>query len=96
MKRLLLILTLFFSQAAFTVERTTTLELIGMYCAMCPVTIQTALDLSDGVESVKVSRDPDRAFVTYDDAVTTPDNLVKVVEKAGYEANVLSKTQEEK
>ena len=26
-------------------------------------------------------------------AVTTPDNLVKVVEKAGYEVNIMSDTQ---
>lgn len=37
---------------------------------LCPVMIQAALDLSDGVERIKV------------------------VEKAGYEANILSETQE--
>jgi len=89
MKKLLLVFALFLLQGAFAAERTIKLELIGMYCAMCPVTIRTALDMSDGVESVKVSRNPDKAVVIYDDAVTSPDELVKVVVDAGYDATIV-------
>ena len=38
---------------------------------------------------MKVSRKPDRAVVIYDDAETSLDKLVKIVEKAGYGAKVL-------
>lgn len=90
MKKLIILLALFYSQAVFSVQQTVSLELIGMYCAMCPVTIRTALDMSDGVESVKVSRDPDKAVVVYDDAETSPEELIKVVVNAGYDATIIT------
>lgn len=90
MKKLILLLTLFYSQAVFAVQQTVSLELLGMYCAMCPVTIRTALDMSDGVESVKVSRDPDKAVVIYDDRETSPEKLIKVVVNAGYDAVIMT------
>ena len=89
MKNAFLIFALLYSHGVFAAQRTVSLELIGMYCAMCPVTIRTALDMSDGVESVKVSRNPDKAVVIYDDAVTSPDELVKVVVDAGYDATIV-------
>ncbi|PCJ85437.1 MAG: mercuric transport protein periplasmic component [Thiotrichaceae bacterium] len=90
MKKLILLLVLFYSQNLFAVQQTVSLELIGMYCAMCPVTIRTALEMSDGVENVKVSRGPDKAIVIYDDEATSPDELVKVVVDSGYNAIIMS------
>jgi len=90
MKKLLILLVLFYSQGVFAEQKTVSLELIGMYCSMCPVTIRTALDMSDGVESVKVSRDPDKAVVIYDDEATSPDELIKVVVDASYNATIMS------
>lgn len=81
-----------FSSTAFAAEKKVTLELLGMYCSMCPVTIRTALDMSDGVESVKVSRNPDHAYIIFDDSLTNPEKLVKVVDAAGYGAVVLNKS----
>ncbi len=90
MKKLFFLLTLFYSQGIFAAQQTVSLELIGMYCAMCPVTIRTALDMSNGVESVKVSRDPDKAVIIYDNTETSPEKLIKVVVDAGYNAAVMS------
>ena len=90
MKKLILLLAVFYSQSLFAAQQTVSLELIGMYCAMCPVTIRTALDMSDGVESVKVSRDPDKAVVVYDDTETSPEKLITVVVNAGYNATIMS------
>lgn len=59
-----------------------------MYCAMCPVTIKTALDFADGVHEVKVSRDPDEAAIRYDDAKISPAKLIEVVKQSGYGAHV--------
>lgn len=89
MKKLILLLTLFYSQSIFAAQQTISLELIGMYCAMCPVTVRTALDMSDGVESVKVSRDPDKAVIVYDDSETSPEKLIRVVVDAGYNAAIM-------
>ncbi|MCK5394754.1 MAG: cation transporter [Gammaproteobacteria bacterium] len=90
MKKLILLLAVFYSHSLFAAQQTVSLELIGMYCAMCPVTIRTALDMSDGVENVKVSRDPDKAVVVYDDTETSPEKLIKVVVNAGYDATIMS------
>jgi len=74
--------------AAQAAPRSVTLELEGMYCAMCPVTIKTALNFADGVYEAKVTRDPDEAVIRYDDAKTNPAKLIEVVEKSGYGAHV--------
>lgn len=74
--------------AAHAAQRSVTLVLEGMYCAMCPVTIKTALDFADGVHEVKVSRDPDEAVIRYDDARTGPAKLIEVVKQSGYGAHV--------
>ena len=81
----LLLGTGFTAQAA---EHRVTLELEGMYCAMCPVTIKTALEFADGVHEVRVSRDPDEAVIRYDDARTGPAKLIDVVKKSGYGAHI--------
>jgi len=90
MKKMLLIFLLFVSQSILAAERTATLELLGMYCPMCPVTIRTALDMSDGVVEVSVTRKPGRAVVKYDDTQTSPAKLVQVVKDAGYNANIIT------
>jgi len=74
--------------AAHAAQRSVTLELEGIYCAMCPVTIKTALEFADGVQEVKVSRDPDEAVIRYDDARTSPAKLIEVVKKSGYGAHL--------
>ena len=65
-----------------------TLVLEGMYCAMCAVTVKTALDFADGVYEARVSRDPDEAVIRYDDARTSPAKLIEDVKKSGYGAHV--------
>jgi mercuric ion binding protein len=81
----LLLGTGFAAQAA---PRSVTLVLEGMYCAMCPVTIKTALDFTDGVVETRVSRDPDEAVIRYDDAKIGPAKLIDVVKKSGYGAHL--------
>lgn len=90
MKKLLLVFAIFFLHSASAAERSVTLELLGMYCPMCPVTVRTALEMSDGVDDVTVTRQPDRAVVKYDDEETSPAKLIKVVEGTGYGAKLLS------
>lgn len=76
------------SFAAQAAPRSVTLELEGMYCPMCPVTIKTALDFADGVDETKVTRNPDQAVIRYDDAKTSPTKLIEVVKKSGYGAHI--------
>ncbi|MDP1680957.1 MAG: cation transporter, partial [Burkholderiales bacterium] len=83
-----LVLLLSASFAAHAASRSVTLELEGMYCPMCPVTIKTALDFADGVFETKVGRNPDEALIRYDDVKTSPAKLIEVVKKSGYGAHV--------
>jgi len=94
MKKIYVVMMLVLSSSAFATEQTVSLKLIGMYCSMCPLTIRTALNMSDGVENVKVTRDPDLAFIKYNDSETTAEKLVNVVKDAGYDAKVISVTQQ--
>ncbi|MEK6664076.1 MAG: cation transporter [Pseudomonadota bacterium] len=92
LKQAMLPITLAFllgaSFAAHAAPRSVTLELEGMYCPMCPVTIKTALDFADGVDETKVTRNPDQAVIRYDDAKTSPAKLIEVVKKSGYGAHI--------
>lgn len=65
-------------------ERTVTLDVPGMYCEMCPVTVSKALKKVNGVERVKASYETKQAVVTFDDAKTSVEALQKATANAGY------------
>ncbi len=64
--------------------RTVTLDVQGMYCAVCPLTVSRALKKVPGVIEAKASYPDKSATVTYDDAKTRIDELVKATAGAGY------------
>lgn len=68
--------------------QTVTLDVPGMTCAACPITVKKALSKVDGVLEAKVSWEPRQAVVTYDDARTSPEQLVRATENAGYPSSV--------
>ncbi len=87
MKKLALVslpLSLLFALSAFAAEKTATLEVPGMTCAACPVTVKTALKRVPGVEAVMVDFPKRLATVRYDDATTNPAALEKATIDAGY------------
>jgi len=65
-------------------ERSVTLDVPGMYCEMCPVTVSKALKKVNGVERVKASYETKQAVVTFDDARTSVEALQKATANAGY------------
>ncbi len=65
-------------------ERSVTLDVPGMYCEMCPVTVSKALKKVNGVERVKASYETKQAVVTFDDAKTSVEALQKATANAGY------------
>ncbi|NWG88040.1 MAG: mercury resistance system periplasmic binding protein MerP [Hydrogenophilaceae bacterium] len=95
MKRLLLIPALLLSLAAtaLAAQKTITLSVPGMYCAVCPVTVKKALDKAPGVSRVAVNFDKKEAVVVYDDAKTTIKSLAKVTEQAGYPSKPIGPTK---
>lgn len=89
MKYLLVTLLSLLSFApAQAAERNVTLDVPGMNCGMCPITVKKALKQVPGVKSAKADLDSKQAVVVYDDAKTTPEQLVQATTDAGYPSSV--------
>src|SRR5262249_33620524 len=70
--------------AAFAAERTITLAVQNMTCALCPRTVKASLEAVPGVSKVVVSAQDNTAAVTYDESKARVDALVKATTNAGY------------
>ena len=69
---------------AAAANRTVTLSVPGMTCALCPITVKTALTRVKGVTKADVNFDQRQAVVTYDDAKTNVGALTRATTDAGY------------
>jgi mercuric ion binding protein len=72
--------------AAMAAERTVTLAVENMTCALCPVTVSHAIKAVPGVAAVKVDRGTHTAVVTFDDAATSTQLVADASTNAGYPA----------
>jgi mercuric ion binding protein len=72
-------------------SKTVTLDVPGMFCATCPITVKKALTKVTGVTEVNVDLDKKQAVVTFDDAKTTIATLTKATTNAGYPSAVKTK-----
>jgi mercuric ion binding protein len=61
-----------------------TLNVPGMTCPACPITIKKALEKVQGVSKVDVRFEKKQVLVTFDDAKTNTDALVKATTNAGF------------
>jgi len=89
MKNLYSLLTIALLAAPLPVlaaTRTVTLDVPGMTCPVCPITVRKALRAVPGVTSVRVTHAKKEAIVTYDDAKTKVSALTKATADAGYPA----------
>lgn len=73
---------------AVAAVKTVTLAVPGMTCELCPITIKKALNKVQGVTKAEVSFEKKEAVVTFDDAKTTVDALVKATGNAGFPSSV--------
>lgn len=64
----------------------TTLQVTGMTCNHCVMSVKNALEELEGVRSARVDLDGGTAVVDYDDAMTSPREMTTVVADAGYQA----------
>jgi len=64
--------------------QTVTLNVSGMTCAACPITVKKALEKVPGVSKVEVRFEKKQVLVTFDDAKTDTNALVKATTNAGY------------
>jgi periplasmic mercuric ion binding protein len=69
---------------AWATPKTVTLNVSGMTCEACPVTVKKALQKVPGVSKIDVRYEKKQVVVTFDDAKTSVDALVKATTNAGY------------
>lgn len=79
---------LLLASPAWAAPKTVTLDVPGMTCATCPITVKKALTKVTGVTKVDVDLDNLQAVVTFDDAKTTVAALTKATRDAGYPSTV--------
>jgi mercuric ion binding protein len=73
---------------ASAATQTVTLKVSNMTCAMCPITVKKALEKVPGVTKIAVSFEKKQAVITFDDAKTNANALVKATTDAGYPSKV--------
>lgn len=90
MKKLVLLLLVFTGVPAFAAGKTVVLDVPTMNCAACPITVKKALQKVEGVSGVEVRYDANakQATVTFDDEITTVDQLIGATTNAGYPSTI--------
>jgi mercuric ion binding protein len=81
---LLLLMTAILSTPAWAAMQTITLSVSDMTCAACPITVKKALMRVKGVQQTEVSYKKREAVVTFDNATTNVEALLKATRNAGY------------
>ncbi|MFV1984198.1 MAG: mercury resistance system periplasmic binding protein MerP [Thiohalomonadales bacterium] len=85
----IIILFLSLSYNANAIEtKTVTLDIPGMTCKFCPITIRKALEKVPGVINAKAEYETKTATVTYDPQKTTVEKLTNATKNAGYPATL--------
>ena len=74
---------------AYAVEQSARLSVPGMTCASCPFVIEAAIAGVDGVLDVRADASTKEAWVVYDDAITSIDDIQFATLEAGYEATLI-------
>lgn len=69
---------------------TTTLRIGGMTCSSCTSAVEGGLVGQNGVESVSVSLVMERAVVVHDNSKITSEEITKIINDRGFEAEVLA------
>ncbi len=72
------------SATVFAAQKTVTLDVSGMNCAACPITVKKSLTKVAGVSRADVNYEKRQATVTFDDAQTTLEKLTGATTNAGY------------
>jgi periplasmic mercuric ion binding protein len=80
--------TLVLTAPAWASTQTVTLNVSRMTCAACPITVKKALERVPGVSKIEVQYERKQMLVTFDDAKTNVDALVKATTDAGYPSTV--------
>ena len=80
----ILVLASLIAPPTFAAQKTVTLDVTGMNCAACPITVKKSLTKVAGVSRAEINYEKRQAIVTFDDAQTTLDKLMRATTDAGY------------
>ena len=72
-------------------EQKVTFVVENMSCALCPVTVKTAMGRVPGVKSVEIDFKAKTATVVFDPSITTVETIAAASTNAGYPARPASK-----
>ena len=81
------------STPALAAQKTVALDVPGMSCAACPITVKKALGKVEGVARAEVDYESRQATVTFDDAKTDAAKLTRATADAGYPSSVKGATR---
>jgi mercuric ion binding protein len=76
------------SSPLWAAPKSVALAVPGMTCPTCPVTIKKALRKEQGVASVTVRYEKKELIVSFDDAKTTPDAIMKSTAAVGFPSQI--------
>ncbi len=79
-----LVLMAVLSVPVWAATKTVTLDVPGMTCPVCPITIKKALNKVQGVSRVNVNYEKKQAVVTFDDTKADTKTLVEATTDAGF------------
>ncbi len=70
--------------------KTVKLKITGMTCAGCSKNVYDTLQNTSGVLDQSVEYPGDLATINYDSDRTNPEELIKIIEKLGYQAQLIN------
>ena len=76
------------SAQAATTEQRSVFTIANMTCALCPITVKTAIQGVTGVKSVVINFEAKTATVVFDPSTATIEAIVAASTNAGYPAQV--------
>lgn len=68
------------------------IDVVGMTCAACSSRVEKSLSKQEGVVSAAVNLLANKAVIEFDINKVKPDELIKTIEKTGYEVPLIKKT----
>ena len=69
------------------------LKLLGLSCATCAKTVEHVITHTEGVLSGQVNFASEMAYIEYDEAKLTVEDIISAIQSAGYDARLVSDSQ---
>ena len=74
--------------SVWAAQKSVTINVPGMTCPTCPVTLKKSLLKEQGVSGVTVRYEKKQLVVSYDDAETTPTAMTRAIAAVGFPSEI--------